>query len=270
MIKNYLNKFSLKGKKAIVVGGSGLLGSKIVEALLSANAKVINLDLKNDKSKIKLTNLLKNYKFIYFNVSNLKKSDNKLSAIMKKYNCPDIFVNCSYPISKDWNSSTFKKNKIKTLKENINLHLNSYTWLSYKVCEYMKKKKIKGSVVMLSSIYGLVGQNKEIYVNTELEMNMNYPIIKGGIISFSKQLASNYGNYGIRINTVCSGGVKGHIKGKNNFQSKNFINNYSKQCPLKRLAEPEEIATSVLFLSSDASSYITGTSFVVDGGWTAI
>ena len=99
---------------------------------------------------------------------------------------------------------------------------------------------------------------------------MNYSIIKGAILNFSKQLASFYGNSGIRVNSVCSGGVKGHIKGSKIKQNKNFIKNYSKMCLLGRLAFPDEIAYSVLFLASDASSYITGTSLVVDGGWSAI
>ena len=134
----------------------------------------------------------------------------------------------------------------------------------------MKEKKILGSVVLLNSIYGFLGQNMSIYKNTNLEENMNYSIIKGAILNFSRQLASFYGSSGIRINSVCSGGVKGHIKGSSIKQDKNFIKNYSKNCPLGRLALPNEIAHSVLFLASEASSYITGTSLVVDGGWSAI
>ena len=82
-------------------------------------------------------------------------------------------------------------------------------------------------------------------------------------------MASYYSKKGIRINNVCPGGVidKSKIKSK---KYKTFIKNYSSRCPTGRLAEPSEIATSIVFLSSDNSSYITGTSLVVDGGWTAI
>ena len=123
---------------------------------------------------------------------------------------------------------------------------------------------------MLSSIYGLLAQNKEIYKNTNMSENMNYSIIKGGINNFAKQLASFYGSYGIRVNSVCPGGIAGHVKGSKKNQNKIFIKNYSKNCPLKRLGKPEEVASSVLFLSSDASSYITGTSFLIDGGWSIV
>ena len=123
---------------------------------------------------------------------------------------------------------------------------------------------------MLSSIYGLVAQTLQIYKNTGMNENMNYSVIKGGINNFAKQLASYYGNYGIRVNSVCPGGIIGHIKGSKEKQNVKFIKNYSKNCPLGRLGKPEEVASSVLFLASDASSYITGTSFLVDGGWTVV
>ena len=123
---------------------------------------------------------------------------------------------------------------------------------------------------MLSSIYGLLAQNKEIYKNTNMSENMNYSIIKGGVINFSRQLASYYGKHGVRINTLSPGGIIGHVKGINKKQDKKFLDRYKEICPLKKLATPDEIAYSTLFLASDASSYITGTNFIVDGGWSII
>ncbi len=268
MIKNYLKKFSLKGKKAFVIGGSGLIGSEIVEALLSASATVINLDKKDSNKSHK--KIKKKYHYNYLEINNLNQIDKEISRIFKKFGCPDIFINSSYPATKDWKKSSFEKNTISTFRQNIDLHLNSYTWLSYKVCEKMKKMRKKGSVIMLSSIYGLVAQNLQIYKNTGMNENMNYSVIKGGINNFAKQLASYYGNYGIRVNSVCPGGIIGHIKGSKEKQNVKFIKNYSKNCPLGRLGKPEEVASSVLFLASDASSYITGTLFLVDGGWTVV
>ncbi len=266
MIKDYLKYFSLKNKKAVVIGGSGLLGSEIVKALISASAQVINLDIKN----LKLSSKFNKYQYNYFNVKKMNSLDKNFDKIIKKFGCPDIFVNCSYPTSKNWNNSSFNKNKISILRDNVDFHLNSYVWLSYKICEMMKKSNKRGSVIMLSSIYGLLAQNKEIYKNTNMSENMNYSIIKGGINNFAKQLASFYGSHGIRVNSVCPGGIAGHVKGSKKNQDKIFIKNYSKNCPLKRLGKPEEVASSVLFLSSDASSYITGTSFLIDGGWSIV
>ena len=124
--------------------------------------------------------------------------------------------------------------------------------------------------MLLSSIYGILGQNMNIYKNTKMSENMNYSIIKGGITNFARQLASYYGKNGIRVNALCPGGISGHVKGSKNKQSIKFIKNYSDQCPLQRLAKVDEIAYAILFLCVDASSYITGTNFMVDGGWSAI
>ena len=116
----------------------------------------------------------------------------------------------------------------------------------------------------MGSIYGIVGQDLNTYLGTDMKESMTYSIIKGGLTNLSRQMASYYGKFNIRINTVCPGGVE-DLK-----QTSMFKKNYSKKTPLKRLAKPHEVASAILFLSSDASSYITGTSLIVDGGWTAI
>ena len=270
-MKNYLNKFSLVNKTAFVFGGTGLIGSHITEAFLSAGAKVYILDNNKKKGlmyKKKFNNPFLEY--VNFDCSKVDDLDINLFNILKKYNCPDILVNCTYPITKDWQSSSFDKNKLKIMRKNIDIHLNSYTWIAYKICDLMKKKSIKGSVILLGSIYGILGQKLSIYKNTKIKENMNYSIIKGGIVNFSRQLSSYYGNHGIRVNALCPGGISGHIAGSKLKQNKIFKKNYSNQCPLNRLGTPEEVASSALFLASSASSYITGSTFMVDGGWSSI
>ena len=103
-----------------------------------------------------------------------------------------------------------------------------------------------------------------------MEENMTYAAIKGGIANLTRQMASYYGQFSIRVNTICPGGLKGHVAGKNLKQNKNFVLNYSKRVPLKRLGEPHEVASTALFLASEASSYISGSIVMVDGGWTSI
>jgi len=252
------NIFNLDGKTAYVLGGSGLIGIETIKLLRKYNAKVINLDVK-DYSKSRNKEI-----FIKFDCTKLKKIEKRLEAIFVKNNFPDIFINCSYPKTKNWKNNSFSKINYKNLKENIEMHLNSSVWITKIIAEKMMKKKIKGTIIQTGSIYGLVGQDQNIYLNTKMTENMSYSIIKGGIINFTRQAASNYGKFGIRINTVCPGGV---ADGK---QEKSFLKNYKKRVPLKRLAKPTEIASVNLFLSSQASSYITGSSIVVDGGWTCI
>ena len=91
----------------------------------------------------------------------------------------------------------------------------------------------------------------------------NGEVIKGGITNMVRLMASYYGQFNIRVNTLCSGGVFDE-------QDPIFVKNYSAKTPLKRMAKPEEIASAALFLASDASTYISGTSIMVDGGWSAV
>ena len=148
--------------------------------------------------------------------------------------------------------------------------MNSSAWSSLKMAQVMKKNKIKGSIVLINSIYGLLGQDKNLYKNTNLKPNPVYSLIKSGLISYSKNLASYYGEYGIRVNTIISGGVEGRIAGSKNYQNKKFIKNYSNKTLLKRMGKTQDISSAVLFLCSNESSYITGTDLYVDGGWSAI
>ena len=103
-----------------------------------------------------------------------------------------------------------------------------------------------------------------------VKKKISHVLFLGGIINFSRQLASYYGKFGLRVNTISPGGIIGHVKGSAKTQNKKFLKRYTDLCPLKRLASSTEIASSALFLASDASSYITGTNFVVDGGWSII
>ena len=95
-------------------------------------------------------------------------------------------------------------------------------------------------------------------------------MIKGRLVNLTRQMASYYGRFGVRVNSICSGGLKGHVAGKSSFQTKQFIKNYKKKVPLSRLGDPDEVANVITFIASDASSYITGSNVIVDGGWTII
>lgn len=134
----------------------------------------------------------------------------------------------------------------------------------------MAKNKIKGSIVNLSSIYGLVGQDLEIYKGTDMEENLSYSVIKGGINNLTRQMCSYYGKLGIRVNAVCPGGVINSEDKKYLKTQKSFEKRYTGKVPLKRFARTDEVASAVIFLSSEASSYMTGSLLTVDGGWTAI
>ena len=260
---SFLEKIKLNNKRVYILGGSGLIGSKVVKNTLSVGAEVIVLDIKKK-------HIQKNVKYKNFDCSKLDTLEKNFNKIIKKLGCPDVFINCSYPRTNDWNMCSFKKITLKRMTKNIEIHMSSYAWLAKIVAEKMKKNNINGSIINLNSIYGLLGQDLNVYEKTTMKENMPYSMIKGGIANVTRQMASYYGRFGIRVNSVCLGGLKGHVAGHSKVLEKQFIKNYEKKVPLKRLGDPEEAANVITFVASDASSYITGANIVVDGGWTII
>ena len=119
-----------------------------------------------------------------------------------------------------------------------------------------------GSIVNMTSIYGMIGPDFSIPESTEMTMPAAYSAIKGGLLNFTKYLASYFGKCNIRVNSVSPGGIF-------NNQNEKFVKNYSKKL-LGRMGDPKEISPAVVFLLSDDSSYITGHNLVVDGGYTTL
>ena len=264
-----MNNFKLTNKCVFIVGGAGLIGAEISNLAFEADANVTILDI-DKKNASKIINKNSKIKYEYFDCSDPKNLENNLKKIIKKIGCPDVFINCSYPTDKNWSKTSFKKITKKILDQNILIHLNSYSWIAKLVADEMQKNHKFGSIIQFSSIYGILGQDLSIYEKTNMTENMVYSIIKGGINNLTRQMASYYGKYNIRINTISPGGLTGHTKGKKSNQDKIFTKNYSAKVPLGRLGMPEEIAYCAIFLGSNASSYITGSNLVVDGGWSII
>ncbi len=249
-------KITKLNKKIFVIGGSGAIGSQVCKDFSGAGSKVFNIDLKFKKRNNKIKN-------IFLDIGNVKKLEFEINKIINLHGVPDVLVNCSYPKTSDWGNNSFKNISLNSFQKNIDIHLNSFVWSAKIIANKMIKRK-KGSIIFLSSIYGLVGQDLEIYKNTKMKESLTYSVIKGGLISLTKQMASYYGRYNIRINSISPGGIK---------EKKHpsiFIKKYIKKVPLKRFCTPKDVSGATLFLASDLSSYITGTTLKVDGGWTAI
>ena len=127
----------------------------------------------------------------------------------------------------------------------------------------MKKQK-NGNIINIASIYGLVGADQRIYGNSNLNSPVSYAASKGAIINLTKYLAAYWHGKNIRVNTLSLGGVQ-----DKSYMDKTFVKNYSKKTILGRMANDDEYNGAILFLSSDASSYMTGGNLILDGGWTA-
>ena len=262
----------LKNKTILVLGGCGLIGKSIIDTISIHGSKIIILDnnvKEGKKLEKKIQKLNKNSLFIKFNLKIIKNLENNFIKILKQHKDITIFINTSYPKDKHWKKNNFDQIKFNSFRMNVDLHLNTYVFLSYIFCENLRKKNKNGSVILISSIYGLVAQDKQLYKKTNIKENFTYSVVKGGIENFTKQIAAHYGEYNIRINNISPGGVEDTSSNKQIFNSK-FKSNYIKRNPIKRMCKPEDISNAVIYLSSDSSSYITGTSLVIDGGWTII
>src|SRR3546814_18777232 len=173
-----------------------------------------------------------------------------------------IWVNAAYPRTADWATSRQDVFDAKSWRTNVDLQMNSYCLLSAAVAAAMAQRG-SGSIVNVASIYGVVGPDFTIYEGLEMTTPPAYSAIKGGIIGYTRYLASFYAARGVRVNAVAPGGVM-------NNQPSAFAGNYARRTPMGRMAEAADIAWPVVFLASDAASYITGVVLPIDGGWTAI
>lgn len=243
----------LKNKIIVVTGGNGLIGRAIINDLKRNGAIIINaeINVKND--------ILNGV--VYCDVTNKESVENAIEQILNVYERVDGWVNNAYPRTKDWGNK-FEEIESESWEKNINYQLNSVFICSQAILKVMSNQK-SGSIVNISSIYGVVGPDFTLYEGTNMTMPAAYSAIKGGVINFSRYLASYFGPYGIRVNCVSPGGIFDN-------QNELFVSRYNMKVPMGRMGLPEDISPAVSFLLSPQSAYITGQNLVIDGGWTAI
>ena len=127
-MSKFKNIFELKNKKVFIFGGAGLIGSSLSEALNNLESELIVFDFKkNHKLNSKI-------KYVNFNISDLDNLNKNLQSIIYKFGCPDVFINCTYPKTNTWLQSSHKNITLKTLRDNVDIHLNSYSWTAYFFC----------------------------------------------------------------------------------------------------------------------------------------
>ena len=239
----------LENKTIVITGGNGLLGNNFISYLKAEGATVINLE----------KNIL-NDDFNYCcDITDENSVKDIIKILVDRFGKIDGWVNNAYPRTTDWGNK-FEDISFDSWKENVNLQLGSVFLCCKLILKHMKTNK-SGSIVNIASIYGLVGPEFSIYKGTSMTTPAAYSAIKGGVINFSRYLASYHGKHGIRINCVSPGGIF-------NNQHKNFVKNYVNNVPLKRMGNPDDISPAVSFLLSEEASYITGQNLIVDGGWT--
>ena len=243
----------LNDKIIIVTGGSGLIGKELVADINRKGGKAINADI-GVETKLQEGTL-------QMDITNDQSIQDGINHVVEKFGRIDGLVNNAYPRTKDWGNK-FEDIDPQSWRTNIDIQLNSYFVCSQKVLKIMADQN-NGAIVNITSIYGVVGNDFTLYEEYGGTSPAAYSAIKGGLINFTRYLASYYGKKGIRVNCVSPGGIFDH-------QHPSFVTRYEAKVPMGRLGNPDDIAPAVSFLLSNEAKYITGQNLIVDGGWTCI
>jgi NAD(P)-dependent dehydrogenase (short-subunit alcohol dehydrogenase family) len=244
--------FSVEDKVIIVTGGKGLLGNEIISRLKKAGAIAISADIDTTSE---------NENEIFIDITDETSVGRAIKQTVNKFGKIDGWVNNAYPRTRDWGNK-LEDIPFASWQKNVDMHLNGYFLCARTVLEQMKLQRA-GSLVNMASIYGEVAPDFTVYEGTDMTMPAAYAAIKGGVINLTRYLAAYYGPFELRVNSVSPGGI---FDGQN----ETFVSNYNKKVPLKRMGMPGDVASSVHFLLSNDSAYITGHNLLVDGGWSIV
>lgn len=258
---NTIDLFRLDGRIALVTGGAGIYGVHISRALAEAGAHVViasrNLE-QCQKAAGELTGEGLKVSAAVLDLGSSGSIQALCDEIVSEFGRLDILFNNAVARAGGEPSTVTEEDWVSAMKVN-----STGFFMSCKIFGEQMIKQRSGVIVNISSIYGVVGPNFNIYEGTDITSPANYAFAKGGMINFTRYAASYYGRFGVRVNCISPGGFQTD-------QPEIFIANYSKQTPLKRMATDDDIKGAAVFLASDASAYITGHNLMVDGGWTAI
>ncbi len=262
--------FRLDGKVAIVTGGMGLLGREFVKALVDAGAKVAIFDKQTKDYPKDFEGVLrgKNVAAYETDVTNKKSIYNSLRSVVKKFGTPEVLVNAAaidVPPNYSSEALLFENYPEELWEKIMDVNVKGIFLCSQVIGAAMAGWK-GGSIINISSIYGEISPDQRIYVKKNKKgafvKPVAYGVSKGAIPSLSRYLATYWAAKKIRVNTITFGGV---FSG----QDEEFVKNYSSKVPLGRMAKADEYNGAIIFLASDASSYMTGANLVIDGGYTA-
>jgi len=272
------DKFKLDGRVALVTGGAGLLGREFCKTLAEAGAKIAVLDL-NAASRSaagtadSLTQSGFNSLALSADITQPDSVNAAVDNVLSTFGRLDILVN-SAALDPKFDADAMKKGVTPGAFEDypladwtaaLNVNLTGMFLMTQACVKPMLAQGTKGSIINICSTYGLNGPDQRIYIKDGQRVAYKpvyYTVTKAGVLGFTKYLAAYYAGTEIRVNALTPGGIY-------NDHEEYFEKNYSAKTIMGRMAKKDEMNGALLFLASDASSYMTGNNVVVDGGWTA-
>ena len=257
-MKNY---FDLKGQVAIVTGCSTGLGVQMAKALASQGATVVALARRKDKIEAVAQEIAETYKVdtlaVQCDITDTEKVNAAVDEVLAKFGRIDIVIN---------NAGTGGVTPAEDVPDEMfQNEMKIDLFGTFKVARAVAKKAMipakYGRIINIASMYGLVGN--------KICGSAPYHAARGGVVNLTRALASEWGKYGITVNSICPGYFYTPLT-KETLDSDFFQQNAKTMIPLERYGNEGELDTAAIFLSSPASSYVTGIALPVDGGYTAM
>jgi NAD(P)-dependent dehydrogenase (short-subunit alcohol dehydrogenase family) len=267
--------FQLTGRVSVVTGAAGLLGREHCRALADAGATVVATDL-DERACAELQRQLHDegrtaVRAVAADVTDGASLGRLRDDILRTHDRLDILVNNAALNEKvegatSSDATRFERFPVEQFRRIMDVNVTG-TFLTCQVLGAEMARRRSGSIINIASTYGLVAPDQRIYQRPDgtqiLWKSAGYPTSKGAVLAFTRFLATYWANEGVRVNSLSPGGVG--TDGQDPF----FVAQYSHRTPLGRMARPDEYRGAIVYLASDASSYMTGANLTVDGGWTA-
>lgn len=270
---SYKTLFDLSGKTALVTGASGILGRYFCAGLAESGAAVALVDIREDGVRELAAELAAKYgvkaQGFVCDVSDPQSVRSMVKQVVTAFGHIDILHNNAAGKSDDLDAffAPFEDYAFDQWRQIMAVNLDGMFLVAQAVGKQMVGQGRGGSIIQTSSIYGLMGPDQRIYEGSfYLGRQINTPAVysasKAGVIGLTQYLATYWADKGIRVNAIAPGGAESG-------QNDEFMRRYSARIPMGRMAKAHEIVGALLYLASDASSYVTGQTIAVDGGLAA-
>lgn len=254
----------LSGKIVVITGGAGLLGRQFVCAVVEQGGTAVIADINleaADQAKILLGGECDSDRIdtIHLDITLADSLKGMFRILTERYGRVDSLVNNAYPRNKNYGRSFFEVD-YQDFCQNVSLHLGGYFLASQQAAAFFKEQGY-GSIINISSIYGVVAPKFEVYADTQMTMPVEYAAIKSSILHLTKYMAKLLKGTGIRVNAISPGGIL-------DAQPQTFLERYKEQCLSKGMLDPQDLKGTLVYLLSDLARYVNGQNIVVDDGFS--